>query len=179
MASDRRFVETVHFNPKAMSKKLLHTPIADPQRGTIVERLERMEAAYTDMLNKIPGWISNGVLAGTKKMYNEMGPAIYNQLANEHGRVFDVQEKAFMALAEHLHARLCVLEAAAGIASPELEQLRALVDAIAEATGTGEEGTPPADPPEIPEPELVPLASGDYQGVSLTADEANRARGFQ
>lgn len=77
-------------------------------------------------IEEVEQWIVAGVLAANKKLYQEL----YADLAAEHGRVFEVQEAAFMAIAEQLHTRLCVLEESQGVASPELRSLRETVDAI-------------------------------------------------
>lgn len=111
-----------------MSKKnpLIHTPIAS-ERGTLAQRLERAESQLQSIAETLPKLVAAGVLAASKKMYQEL----YSDIAAEHGRVFEVQEQAVMAMAESLHARLCVLESQAGIASPDLVSLRSLVEEIA------------------------------------------------
>lgn len=104
-------------------RSLIHTPasmknrVAGEQRpATVAETRE---------------WIVAGVLAGNQK--------VYTQLAEEHGRVFQAQSDAIDVVLSGLHRRLCILEDAQGIASPELESLRSVIDRIAE---------PHEEPPE-------------------------------
>lgn len=115
--------------------KIIHRAAPD-RRGSITERLERAERQLSSIAAQLPTWIANGVLEGSKKMYREL----YEDLAGEHGRVFEVQEAAFLAIVEQLHARLSVLEEAAGITSPDVHSLRETVDAIGEYFGEVGEG---------------------------------------
>ncbi|MDB4876445.1 MAG: hypothetical protein JWM41_2891 [Gemmatimonadetes bacterium] len=97
---------------------------------------EAAENSRSPTVAQVREWIVAGVLAAGKKTYDE--------LSAEHGRVFEVQESAFMAIVEGLHARLCVLEEAHGIASPDVASLRETLNAIAERMG--DEDRPSAVP---------------------------------
>lgn len=110
-------------------KPLIHSPRADT-RGTIAERLERIELSDAELRAKIPTWIAEGVLAASEKIYQEL----YDHIAGEHARVFEVQEAGFMAVVTQLDRRLRVIEDTYGLASPPVAELRMIVDAIAEYT---------------------------------------------
>ncbi len=169
-------------------KPVVHTPIAT-ERGSISDRLAFLEGALKELVEKIPRLIASGSLATGKKIYRE----VYEDLAKEHGRVFEVQEAGVMRLAESLHARICILESQSGIASPDLAELRALVDQIAEEVGTEESREYPDDGGELAsgdgqhEPEdmdgnplkLSGADGGEYQGVNISEREYDRAKGIQ
>lgn len=119
-----------------MPSKVNHRRVLDPQ-GPIMPRLMAVESSIGDITEKLPTWIANGVLEVSKKLYNEL----YADLAAEHGRVFEVQEAAFMAVTAELHQRIATLEEQSGIVPPELASIRATVDAIGEYFGDVAQGT--------------------------------------
>jgi hypothetical protein len=84
-------------------------------------------------------WIVVGALAAGKKVYAE--------LAAEHKKVFEMQEAAFMAVIEGLHKRIAVLEEGAGIASPDMDSIRAqLEQAFTDFRNKAVEEAPPPAP---------------------------------
>ncbi len=118
-------------------KGILHLPAGD-RRKPMPERMETLERRVADMAQTLPNVVAEGILAAAGKLYREL----YNDLAQEHARVFEVQEAAFMAIAEDLDSRLRVLEERAGIASPSLHKMRFTVDAIGWYFGRIGDGEP-------------------------------------
>lgn len=105
------------------------------------------EALRSAKVAEVREWIVAGCLAAGQKAYE--------QLAEQHGAIFQYQEEAFMAVAQHLDDRLRALEVAAGIPSPALTSIRDALDAILPP----QEANPdePSEPePEPPTPRIVP-----------------------